>query len=271
MNRAWTLIMNFSSTDKREKSRVQDKNKKKVILPTRNEKGFISKTWKVFQSFFKSIYMLIFGHALAVNLCRARDLLERWWSPSAHGCWLHIVVVLMLNDVIIVMMLILFLLMLCMLVKVFVLCVEIFEWNFNDQRMHVVLVRDFFDVIHLIWNGNFFNLLILVLLNDGVLLHMMMVNGVNVLWSMVLVARCLWWEKRWRVLIGDSICFVLYVRLTLSSLLRDRSPAMQWWESQWRWEQLEFETFHWKAVAMTDVDLTNFHLFYIDFEQWFYR
>lgn len=104
-----------------------------------------------------------------------------------------------------------------MLLDLFVLCVEIFDWNFNDQRMDVVLVRNFFDMIHLIWNGNFFNLLILYLLNDGVLLHMMMVNGVNVLGMVIFLlfamsasARTLWEKMKFRS--KKLSCFGLCVK-----------------------------------------------------------
>lgn len=117
-------------------------------------------------------------------------------TASSAACFIAVVIVLIvvvLLDVNFVMMMLIvilflfFMMIMMMLVIVFGLCVVIFDWNFNDQRMHVIFVRDFLDVIHLIWDFNFFYLLDLYLLNDGVLFHMMMVNGVNMLRHMVMM------------------------------------------------------------------------------------
>lgn len=68
----------------------------------------------------------------------------------------------------------------------FLFRVVVLDWNFNNERLHIKLVWNLFEDVDFIWNSNFFYHWHFNFLNDGILLDVVMVNGVNSLWLFML-------------------------------------------------------------------------------------
>lgn len=76
------------------------------------------------------------------------------------------------------------LLVLLLVIVLFLFRVIIINRNFHNQRLHVILVRNFLDDVHFVGNLDFLDYWNFNLLDHCVLLDVMMVDRVNVLWML---------------------------------------------------------------------------------------